>query len=235
MNIVNIESQIKQLKSIIEEAEQKLKKYIEAENVIRDFNIRYKAVINDSDGIFGLFPDEIILHIMSYLNAKDLLRPSCRRFYILREEFLRSRKYDMSDIVINKYISELFIFPIVFHVAKESGRIINGIYTQKGSDDDDIYLPTCRYSADVEQSTHIQYQRGYDTGKIAVINSNTDITICTKHYVIIISKSNFTHTIYNKDGTGIVERPGIFGMRDNLMGPKMDDDKFRNIFTNAIK
>jgi hypothetical protein len=58
---------------------------------ILSFNSRYAAFINDSDGIFGLFSDEIVVNILSYLYAKIILHIICKRFYALRIDALKLR------------------------------------------------------------------------------------------------------------------------------------------------
>jgi hypothetical protein len=55
------------------------------------FNNRYAAFINDSDGIFGLFSDEIVVNILSYLPDKMILDIVCKRFYALRIDALKLR------------------------------------------------------------------------------------------------------------------------------------------------
>jgi hypothetical protein len=234
MRMDSIDESIGHIKSVIEVHEKMLQKYIERKNNIQSFMDRYGDLISDSDGIFGLFPDEIIIHILSYLSAKELLKPPCRRFYQLREEALKCRKYGVSDTVIDRYITGLFTFPIVFHFAYDTGNLHRNQYITNSNEKS--YSTDYVYTANAQRSMYVQRKVGDKSSKIAIINHKNNITVCTKKYIIVIKKSNFTHAIYHKNTGTIVKRPGIFGKHDNLTCPEKvcNPGDFTDIFTDIF-
>jgi hypothetical protein len=131
--------------------------------------------------------------------------------------------------VINKYISELFIFPIVFHVAYESDKLFDNMYNVECGTE---YI----YSANTQRSAYIQQNIGIKNSKIAIINDPGNIVICTKKYIVVISKSNFSNAIYYKNTGNLVERPNIFGKRDKLLHPAYlcDVERLRAVFNDMF-
>jgi hypothetical protein len=124
-SINNIDKELQKIQDEINARMIYAQKLMEYKQNIESFNARYADLIGGPDGIFGALSDEILLHILSYMRPSELLKPPCSRFYYLRGILLRERTYGVSRDVIDGFISTIFIYPIVFHVAvSDRGYII---------------------------------------------------------------------------------------------------------------
>ncbi len=209
-SISNIDKQVADLQGKINAYTMAIQKLMERKQNIEDFNIRYADLIGGPDGIFGALSDEVLLHIISYLDMQSLQKPPCRRFLCLREYFLRHYRYSMNPISADTFITKIFIYPIVFHVA---------MITKKIENPNDGYW---RYMINTHSDFMIKYvvvgksywitntAKNKRNIKLSVSDHDRYISVYTKKYIVKISKDDFSYKIFSRKTGESIKLPGVF-------------------------
>ncbi len=85
---------------------------------IKSFYARMGHLMDGSDGIFGVLSDEVIILILQKIRMKDLMKPPCRRFYVLREHIAKvrmaNRLCNAPGGIKNKLVAKIFKHPCVY-------------------------------------------------------------------------------------------------------------------------
>jgi hypothetical protein len=205
-SINNIDSQIEKLNNEIDARRRTVQKLMECKQNMERFNARYADLIGGPDGIFGALSDEVLLHIISYLDIRGLQRPPCRRFLYLREYFLRHYKYNIDPTVFNTFM-QIFKYPIVLH---------NVINDHKIKTEDDKYFYTCS-----KYGIHNEYvvsgneymlvnSRAKNKRRIGIHMTSNTIIIHTYYFIVEISKDDYRYKILSRKTNGPAELHGVF-------------------------
>jgi hypothetical protein len=90
----------------------------------KNFCIRYSEFIDGPDGLFGVFSDEVLVNILTFLPIRILLKPPCHRFLQMRDYILSKRTYKgIESKIIYNFESECKIPRIVLHFMLETETI----------------------------------------------------------------------------------------------------------------
>jgi hypothetical protein len=234
-SINSIDKQVADLQGKINAHMATIEKLMEHKQNIENFNVRYADLIGGPDGIFGALSDEVLLHIISYLDVQSLQRPLCRRFLCLREYFLRHYKYNIDPISANTFITKIFIYPIVFHVAMITKKIENPndnywrytINTQSGSMMKCVILNKSYWIVNTTKNK--------GSTKLSVSDHDRYISVYTKKYIVKISKDDFNYKIFSRKTGGPVKLPGIFdkiNKNRNILSPTSGVPKIFQLIKN---
>jgi hypothetical protein len=185
---------------------------------ISQFIERYSAQLCGPSGIFGVIDDEIILMMLAYLPPRDLLCMPCKRFYDLREIYIRRYNYNMPDIIVERYISRLFVYPIAFHIAFRSPNYTLKKEIQNNPSHKNMEFYTIKksnekyvYKASTTCENFIGVESGNEKIKITTCSDNNIIYIYTYYYRVIINMSDFTYAVvYADSGSNIFRQGTLF-------------------------
>ncbi len=205
-SIDNFDSQIEKLNEEIGARRRTVQKLMECKQNMENFNTRYADLIGGSDGIFGALSDEVLLHIISYLDMRGLQQPPCRRFLCLREYFLRHYKYNIDRTVFNTFM-QIFKYSIVLHSVINSRKI-----KTKG----DKYSYTCS-----KYGIHNEYvvsgneymlvnTRTKNKRRIGIHMTSNAIIIHTYYFIVEISKDDYRYKIISRKENIPTELHGVF-------------------------